>query len=409
MVLATVFGFPCELLANYKIMKLEKILITAIITVLSASAVLAQRPGGGRGGDWFNRVDANKNGNIEMEEFRTATDSFFKMLDRNNDGVIDQNERPQRPRPFPPRPDGNRPEPGPEGQPPPFFVMESLRSKGNVTREEYDRNAEQQFRAMDKNNDGVISRGEARAGFEDTERRREDKDRPDDFPPRPFDSPTARFIEAEIRFGDKLVKDAPFSAETVMENTRRLFDGSTVTKQTKGAIYRDSAGRTRREQPLETIGGFGVLGENKQPQKLIFINDAVTKTHYFLDLNRKVAQKRPLPDNQSPLREKTPKDGKTESLGTKTMEGVSVEGTRTTFEIPVGQIGNDKPIQVVTETWFSPELQMIVMSRHVDPLAGEHIFRLVNIKRGEPSSNLFTVPSDFKVEESPKREPRRND
>ena len=53
--------------------------------------------------------------------------------------------------------------------------------------------------------------------------------------------PNARFIGGEIRFGDKLVKGQPFSAETVVEDTRRLYDGSTVTKQNRGAVYRDTA------------------------------------------------------------------------------------------------------------------------------------------------------------------------
>ncbi|HQU84867.1 MAG TPA: hypothetical protein PKY59_17140, partial [Pyrinomonadaceae bacterium] len=94
---------------------------------------------------------------------------------------------------------------------------------------------------------------------------------------------------------------------------------------------------------------------------------------------------------------------KTESLGTKTLEGVSVEGTRITVEIPAGQIGNDKPLSVVTEKWFSPELQVVVYSRHLDPIAGEHVFRLINIKKGEPSAELFSVPNDFKIASPPKR------
>ena len=199
-----------------------------------------------------------------------------------------------------------------------------------------------------------------------------------------------------MRFGDKMVRDAPFSAEIVIENTRRLFDGSTVTRTSRGAVYRDRLGRTRREQPLENIGSFTVVGENGAPQKLVFINDFPGKAHYFLDLNRRIARQKPLPENRPLLPDTEPKNGKTESLGTKTLEGVAVEGTRTTFEIPAGQIGNDKPIAVTTEKWFSPELQVVVLSRHVDPVAGEHIFRLVNIKKGEPAADLFVVPGDFK-------------
>ena len=72
-----------------------------------------------------------------------------------------------------------------------------------------------------------------------------------------------------------------------------------------------------------------------------------------------------------------------------------------------GEIGNDKPMQVVTENWFSPELQMMIMSRHTDPLAGEHVFTLTNIKRGEQSPDLFSVPSGFRVEGE--RTPRPED
>lgn len=371
-------------------------IILSIATILTFSFSTFGQPPPKGGMVWFDLTDTNKNGQIETEEYRTAIDLFFKKLDSNADGVIDREERP--PRPLPPKPGGEgdfRPKPFP------FFVMESIRQTDEVSRSVFEENTTRQFKLMDKNGDGVISRLEARARFEEINRLRNEL-KPRDF--QPFDSPTAKFIGAEIRFGEKQVKDAPFSAETVIENTRRLFDGSTVTQQNKGAIYRDGAGRTRREQPLQTIGGFDIVGENNQPQKLIFINDFIGKTHYFIDLNRKVAQKRPLPDNRPPLpAEMESKDGKTESLGTKMLEGVSVEGTRTTIEIPVGQIGNDKPMQIVTEKWYSPDLQVIVMSRHLDPLAGEHIFRLVNIKRGEPSPDLFTVPTGFRIVNPPQR------
>lgn len=375
-------------------MRFNKFFIFTII-LISAAHAFAQRPAS-HGMRWFQRFDANKNGTLEAEEYRTATDEFFKELDGNDDGIIDAVERPKNPRPpmegRPPR-DGNEP------PLPPFFVMESLKRPGNVERAEYDQRTEEQFALMDADKNGVITQDEAEKRFEEV-RNRVRREPPPDAPP--LDSPTAQFIGAEMRFGDKLVKNAPFSAETVIENTRRLFDGSTIVKQTKGAIYRDTAGRTRREQPLESIGGFSVVGENGSPQKLIFINDFSAKMQYFLDSNRKIARKNPLPDNLPPVTE--PKDGKTESLGTKTIEGVNVEGTRVTVEIPAGQIGNDKPLSVVTEKWFSPELQIVILSRHLDPIAGEHVFRLVNIKKGEPSAELFSVPNDFKVV-APQRRP----
>ncbi|MSO30284.1 MAG: hypothetical protein EXQ48_04965 [Acidobacteria bacterium] len=79
------------------------------------------------------------------------------------------------------------------------------------------------------------------------------------------------------------------------------------------------------------------------------------------------------------------------------MEGVIVDGTRITTTIPAGQIGNELPIHVVSERWFSPALKALVMSRQSDPRFGETTYRLTNITLGEPSPDLFEIPSDFTV------------
>ena len=89
-----------------------------------------------------------------------------------------------------------------------------------------------------------------------------------------------------------------------------------------------------------------------------------------------------------------------EDLGTQTIEGVSANGTRTTFTIPVGQIGNERPIEIVDERWFSKDLQMVVMTRHSDPRSGETVYRLTNINRTEPDHSLFEVPGDYQMKET---------
>lgn len=91
----------------------------------------------------------------------------------------------------------------------------------------------------------------------------------------------------------------------------------------------------------------------------------------------------------------------TEDLGTQTIEGLLVTGVRTTRTIPAGEIGNDKPINVVTEVWTSPDLKTIVYSKRSDPRIGEQTFRLTNVVRGEPDASLFTVPADFKMTDGP--------
>ena len=89
----------------------------------------------------------------------------------------------------------------------------------------------------------------------------------------------------------------------------------------------------------------------------------------------------------------------TASLGTQTINGVEAQGTRYTRTIPAGQIGNSKPITIVTERWYSPDLQMVVMSKRTDPMSGDSVTQFTDIQRGEPDPALFQVPSDYTVKE----------
>ena len=99
------------------------------------------------------------------------------------------------------------------------------------------------------------------------------------------------------------------------------------------------------------------------------------------------------------LKVKEPSEAKSESLGQQTIEGLQATGTRTTRIIAAGVIGNDQPIDIVSETWYSPELQMVVMSKHSDPQIGETTYRLTNIQRGAPPQSLFEVPATYTVRE----------
>ena len=100
------------------------------------------------------------------------------------------------------------------------------------------------------------------------------------------------------------------------------------------------------------------------------------------------------------FRRRGPNDNeKNEPLGKQIIEGVEAEGTRSTITIPAGEIGNERPIEIVSESWYSPELQMVVMTRHSDPRSGDTTYRLTNINRGEPAKSLFEVPADYTVKE----------
>ncbi|MFL6228916.1 MAG: energy transducer TonB [Pyrinomonadaceae bacterium] len=357
------------------------------------------------------------------------------------------------------------------------------------------------------------------------------------------------FVSSEMAFDSKVIKGVPFSADAVTESVQLLGDGNRITHSSSAKLYRDTEGRTRREQSL---GGVGALAASGETPQTVFINDPIAGTNYILNTESRTAQKamqfffkreggepagakaegnytftRKAPEGatavisggrinskaQKPVQPTYPAvaraagaqgsvdvevvideqgkvesakavsghellreasvdaarqwvfsptllqgkpvkvkgvisfefalsnydagTGKTtrvitqsasggtamaggvmvrkgepgepkslprfagvqESLGTQSVEGVMAEGTRTTVTIPAGAMGNERPILIVSERWYSPELQTVVMTKHSDPRFGETTYRLTNISRSEPASSLFEVPAGYTVTE----------
>ena len=268
-----------------------------------------------------------------------------------------------------------------------------------------------------------------------------------------FSSPmNIEFMNEPIAFDGEPVVGAPYSAEAVTDVVQSLADGNRIVRQNKAQVARDGQGRTRREQGFAMFGplvkGPGAGDEPRHVQ----ISDPTTGTMVMLDLQNKIAHKMPAPFVM--LRNKMAHAGAgsigwtassgmhvniekpegavapppppppgagavgfygatavatrsvaaelvaepvVEQLGTTFIEGLAVEGIRTTMVIPAGQIGNEQPINIVSERWTSPDLKVLVMSKQSDPRFGETTYRLTNLTRGEPSPQLFEIPSDFKV------------
>jgi len=233
------------------------------------------------------------------------------------------------------------------------------------------------------------------------------------------------FMSGPISFDTEPVTGAPYSAEAVTDVVQTLSDGNRIVRQNKAQISRDSQGRTRREEGFAMLGPL-VNGPGANEVRNVQISDPTTGTMAMLDLQSKTAHKMPAPPRPV-LRNKIAvekfeialpaPEGRggvmfnrveavagiraekpvVESLGTQFMEGIAVEGTRTTLTIPAGQIGNELPINVVSERWFSPDLKVLVMSRQSDPRFGETTYRLTNLTRAEPAPQLFEIPADFKI------------
>jgi hypothetical protein len=236
------------------------------------------------------------------------------------------------------------------------------------------------------------------------------------------------------------VTNAPFAAQAVTEFTQVLEDGNRIERLYQSSVARDSRGRTRREEEIALIGPF-FAGANAGAPRLVTIIDADSGVTYTLDEEQRVAF-RSLPAGDKKIVELTklvesleivkkinaagPVKGgggrgaaaemkkvevalqkqsdageqvTIQDLGTRTIEGVRAQGTRATTTIPTGAIGNARPIEIVSERWFSSELQMPVLITRRDPRNGETTYRLTNILRGEQPDWLFTVPAGYEVKD----------
>lgn len=230
------------------------------------------------------------------------------------------------------------------------------------------------------------------------------------------------FFSAEMAGAGEVVTAAPYTATATTESTQVLADGNRIVNKTSSFVARDSQGRTRRETDLHRIGTMQV-----DSPKTVFINDPTTHTQYIFTPGgeatkvvrnegnwkegpqiielRKMREQR-LKDktivtvqgaHEGQQSKESSEQIKREDLGTQTIEGVSAQGKRETVTIPAGEIGNEKPIEIVTETWFSPELHTMVLRKHSDPRLGDSTYRLTDIKHNEPDASLFQPPPGAKV------------
>jgi len=250
-------------------------------------------------------------------------------------------------------------------------------------------------------------------------------------------------------------------------STQTLGDGTRINRTVQTLLVRDSEGRTRREQGVNTVGPWS----SNAKEHIVNINDPVAHVRYILQPDGQTAVRIPvnaaikIPMNASsatgarmdevkadlekrraaeakasgqpqgevkigPQTEmerkaraekaavearivgiafmpKGDRKAQMENLGVQVIEGVNAKGRRETKTIAVGEIGNDRPIQIVSETWYSDDLQAVVYSKHSDPRVGDSEYRLTNISRAEPPRSMFEVPAGYTLKEEG-REPRRD-
>jgi hypothetical protein len=256
--------------------------------------------------------------------------------------------------------------------------------------------------------------------------------------------PDDTLLRLRLEDADKLVKGAPYTATAHTETIQTMADGNRIVNRSTTLGARDSEGRTRREESLMNVGSL-----QADAPKTIMLTDPTAHTHYVFTQGKIGSTERAfmiddggavgggkkvfsfgMGDGQGAgegnnvrfitrnttvnksgggegdaargtatavmAAEVPESDVKHESLGTQAVEGIPATGIRDTRTIPAGAIGNDKPIVITSEVWTSPDLQVVVQSKRVDPRFGETNYKLTDIARGEPDASLFQVPANIK-------------
>lgn len=199
----------------------------------------------------------------------------------------------------------------------------------------------------------------------------------------------------------KVVTGAPYSADTSNSLIQTLADGNTIQRNTTGKVARDNQGRTYLQETITE----GPLARNG-PTTLTFITDPVAGYSYELNATSKTANRRPFKApganaRRPPKADLAPRrdsaDVVSSDLGMQNIGGVNAQGKSITHTIPAGAIGNAQPIVSKNEVWYSPDLQIVVLSKRNDPRIGDSTYTVSNISRTAPDASLFQVPADYAV------------
>lgn len=194
-----------------------------------------------------------------------------------------------------------------------------------------------------------------------------------------------------------MIPGQPFRAKIEAQVTRRLPDGTTMALKYYALEARDDSGRVYRE------ARDMIAADSSMESALMrtYVYDGKTSLISICTPSRQTCQQMPL---QPPPEEEQlgpSKDGKSvlarESLGTKTMDGLQVIGTRETRTFNPGAFGNDKPVIVTKEFWYSPRLEFNLSVTRSDPRSGSQKLEVTDLKLGDPGSEWFAIPAGYRI------------
>ena len=186
--------------------------------------------------------------------------------------------------------------------------------------------------------------------------------------------------------------NAPFNAIVNTTSSRLLSDGTTITVVNHRRVVRDKAGRIFQERRMLVPDD----GKHESLVTQIEITDPVAHKSYICFPREKTCQLEffqaeefsPPATGAGPNRE---------ALGERLINGVETVGTLVTHVIPSQMIGNDQPIAMKVETWYSPVLGVNLITKREDPRSGSQTFELSEIMIGDPGAGYFKVPDGYRV------------
>ncbi|HZQ17626.1 MAG TPA: hypothetical protein VFA90_02810 [Terriglobales bacterium] len=195
------------------------------------------------------------------------------------------------------------------------------------------------------------------------------------------------------------IPNSPFSGVVNIERTMVRNDGSVIQVKSIQNVARDSLGRVHNEMRT-----FVPILSSETPQLLrIHLYDPHTRistnidvpkrTFWTTTLNHPPATEPPsirfaAPDGNAPANDFTQQ----EDLGIRDFEGVAAHGMRQTQIVAVS---GGKEVQLVDEYWYSQDLRVNLMVKHVDPRKGTITMTVTQISRTEPDPTAFDVPEGY--------------
>jgi hypothetical protein len=235
----------------------------------------------------------------------------------------------------------------------------------------------------------------------------------------------------------------PYTVEFKITHVQTLASGGTITRESKEVMMRDSEGRTLRTTTQ-------IPDRPDQPEVTFsYLTDPVERTHTAWESRSKQVRvtKMPAPGERQGCWSNntgnmnlsygsgdsvatgggggggivgagsgvaavppTPLDGlpavgprpasirpEREDLGTDTILGVEVHGTRYTYTVPAGQEGNDVPLVTTSENWMAPGLGLTLRTISDSPQSGRTTREAVSLDLSEPDPAAFQPPEGYEV------------